>query len=102
MFLLPIIVISCVLIFGEAKILDQDRNDCEDEDTSGPCIDCEIKKMSSASLMLSEATMKFFDTKDNLKSKKHSKDNLQILHCKCLKPSVRYYSKRSLLLDYGS
>ena len=89
--LLPIIVISCVLIFGEAKILDQDRNDCEDEDTSGPCIDCEIKKMSSASLMLSEATMKFFDTKDNLKSKKHSKDNLQILHCKCLKPSVGYY-----------
>ena len=94
MFLLPIIVISCVLIFGEAKILDQDRNDCEDEDTSGPCIDCEIKKMSSASLMLSEATMKFFDTKDNLKSKKHSKDNLQILHCKCLKPSVGYHFEK--------
>ena len=44
--------------------------------------------------MLSEATMKFFDTKDNLKSKKHGKDNLQILHCKCLKPSVRYYSNK--------
>ena len=75
-------------LISEAKIVWQDYYDCNIEDTSDRCMDCEIKEMSASELMLSDATKKFFGVEGNLKSTKH-KDKLQVFHCKCVQLPVR-------------
>ena len=83
-------VVLSVFIFSDAKIVNPDSNTCDEADPSDPCIDCEIKTMSASSLMLSQATIDHYGKEANLKSEKHSKDKLQVFHCKCVKLSVRF------------
>ena len=77
-----------IYIVIDAKIVNEDDNECKETDPSDPCIDCEIKRMSASALKLSQATMDHYGEKDNLKSEKHSKEKLQVFHCKCVKLSV--------------
>ena len=75
-------IVLCAHIFSEAKVFNED--DCDESDDDTKCMNCEIKKMSGSSLKLSQATIDHIGKTDNLKSEKHSKDNLQVFHCRCV------------------
>ena len=83
-YILVVCVVLGVHIFSEAKIYDKDN--CDDEDEDSICIDCEIKKMSGSSLKINQATLDHFfkGDKEDFKSEKHTKENLQVFHCQCV------------------
>ena len=91
-------LICALVILCDAK--DNVEDDaCDEADANGDeaCIKCNLGKMSDDDLMLSDAAKNFFGKEENRKHEKHKINNLQVFHCQCVKTSVRFYFRPSML-----